>query len=283
MPKAISLSIGLNSVDKKHYAGWNGKLSVCENDVHAMNLFFKSKKIKQQTSFLTKQATRENVLSFLDEASKKCVKGDLLILYYSGHGGNEIPDANGDEAGTGDHYDETWCLYNGQLIDDELLLCWKKFKTGVRILVISDSCYSGDIVKIMPFGFEHLTSKEMPSETGHKTFQQNEKKYETILRNIKSKELKEAKQTKVLSGLKASVLQISSSQEYQTSCAETDEFPDNSLFTAVFLKILKSKKIKTYTALEAQLKKTMPDFQIPRMQVLGNSTLKMMAQKPFVL
>jgi hypothetical protein len=36
-----------------------------------------------------------------------------------------------------DKLDETWCLYDGQLIDDELYLELGKFATGVRILVLS--------------------------------------------------------------------------------------------------------------------------------------------------
>jgi hypothetical protein len=38
------------------------------------------------------------------------------LLTYSGHG-SQIPDVSQDEV---DHYDETWCLYDGQLLDDEL-------------------------------------------------------------------------------------------------------------------------------------------------------------------
>ena len=32
MAKGISLHIGLNSVDPKHYGGWDGKLQACEQD-----------------------------------------------------------------------------------------------------------------------------------------------------------------------------------------------------------------------------------------------------------
>jgi hypothetical protein len=55
--------------------------------------------------------------------------GDLVAIYYSGHGGNEIPDLNKDEDDPwDDRFDETWCLYDAQLIDDELYYQWKKFK-----------------------------------------------------------------------------------------------------------------------------------------------------------
>ena len=55
-----------------------------------------------------------------------------------------MPDVWGDEA---DKQDETWCLYDGQLIDDELYFELSKFAPGVRILVLSDSCHSGTVVR----------------------------------------------------------------------------------------------------------------------------------------
>ncbi|QPI72243.1 caspase family protein [Sphingobium sp. Cam5-1] len=55
-----------------------------------------------------------------------------------------MPDLNSDEP---DGLDETWCLYDGQLIDDELSYALSAFKAGVRIIVVSDSCHSGSVVK----------------------------------------------------------------------------------------------------------------------------------------
>ena len=54
---------------------------------------------------------------------------------------------SGDEA---DKQDETWCLYDGQLIDDELYFELSRFKAGVRILVLSDSCHSGTVTRGAP-------------------------------------------------------------------------------------------------------------------------------------
>jgi hypothetical protein len=50
----------------------------------------------------------------------------------------------GEEA---DKLDETWCLYDGQLIDDELYRA--RPPPGLRILVLSDSC-GGSIVRAGP-------------------------------------------------------------------------------------------------------------------------------------
>lgn len=90
---------------------------------------------------LGNDVTRNNVINSIKEASRKLDEGDLLFVYYSGHGG-QLPDIDGDEE---DGLDETWCLYDGQLIDDELHLLWSEFKKDVRIIVISDSCKTGQI------------------------------------------------------------------------------------------------------------------------------------------
>jgi len=60
MTKGISLNIGLNSVDPKHYGGWDGQLAGCENDANDMadigaTANFDVKKL------LTKDATVDNL------------------------------------------------------------------------------------------------------------------------------------------------------------------------------------------------------------------------------
>lgn len=67
----------------------------------------------------------------------------MLLLTYGGHGGT-VRDVSGDES---DGIDETWCLYDGHLLDDELNALWGCFAAGVRILVISDSCHSGTVTR----------------------------------------------------------------------------------------------------------------------------------------
>lgn len=46
-----------------------------------------------------------------------------------------------------DGLDETWVLFDRQLVDDELYAAWLLFRPGVRIFVLSDSCHSGTMTK----------------------------------------------------------------------------------------------------------------------------------------
>ena len=133
-PKAIALNIGLNAVSAAAYEGWDGPLAGCEADAHDMAAIAKSKGMKA-TTLLTRKATRAKVLAALRSAAKALKAGDLFFLSYSGHGG-QVRDVDHEEA---DRKDETWCLFDGQLIDDELYFELSKFAKGVRILVLSDS------------------------------------------------------------------------------------------------------------------------------------------------
>jgi hypothetical protein len=145
-----ALAIGLNQVDPAHYAGWNGQLYGCEPDANDMAAIASSEGLTVET-LLTARATRENVLGELSRLAETLQPGNLLVVSYSGHGG-QVPDLNGDED---DGLDETWCLYDGELIDDELYGAWMKFRPGVRILVFSDSCHSGTVLKMKKADMEN--------------------------------------------------------------------------------------------------------------------------------
>lgn len=141
--KGISLHIGVNHVDPAHYGGhWDGALACCEKDCDDMRAIAQSQGF--DTSVLkSPQATRDGVTSAIRESANQLTPGDFFLVSYSGHGGT-IPDVDGDES---DLVDETWCLFDGQLLDDELSVLWAGFEAGVRLLVISDSCHSGTMLK----------------------------------------------------------------------------------------------------------------------------------------
>jgi hypothetical protein len=141
--KGYALAIGLYKVDPAHYDGWEGELFGCEPDAIDMENIAVSQGLNAE-KLLTSQATRDAVLAKLNVFANILESGDLLVVSYSGHGG-QLPDQNGDEQ---DGLDETWCLYDGQLLDDELYEAWAKFRSGVRILVFSDSCHSHTVLRM---------------------------------------------------------------------------------------------------------------------------------------
>jgi len=288
--KGQALIIGLNGVDPKKYEDWDGKLKVCEND--ANNIEKKLKGLKYKTTvLLTAAATRQAVLDGIDAAAKSLKSGDQFVLYYSGHGG-QMPDVNnkkivdgGDEA---DGLDETWCLYDGELIDDILYQRWFKFKAGVNIIVLSDSCHSGSVIKNTARGLTRgadpeLVYKVMPTDVAIKVFANNEKEYRAF--NKKECPMRISK-TKPLPAedIKASVVLIGACQDNQLSQAQTFSYPDNSLFTAELLKLMNKKPApNNYTSLAKTIRLKLPSDQQPELMTLGKKAAQLLLLKPFKL
>jgi metacaspase-1 len=278
MAKGMALTIGLNSVDPKHYGGWSGDLNACEADARDMAEIVKSMKFKIST-LLTKSATRKNVASKISGAAKALKAGDIFMLSYSGHGG-QLPDINSDET---DAEDETWCLYDGELIDDELYDLFSRFKLGVRILVFSDSCHSGTVVKMAYYqgagnarasvsGSAGTRYRNMPPDVALRAYRNNKAFYDKILRNPKIREAPEK--------VKASVLLISGCQDNQLS--SDGDF--NGLFTAQLLKVWRNGTFKgAYRKFHKDIVKRMPPDQTPNYFRAGKTNTAFEAQKPFAI
>jgi hypothetical protein len=181
MPKALALQIGLNSVNPASYSGWSGPLAGCENDANDMANIAK-KYAMTTTTLLTAKATRAAVLANLSNAAKTLQAGDLFFLTYSGHGG-QMPDINGDET---DKQDETWCLYDGELIDDELYAAISAFKDGVRLLVLSDSCHSGTVTRERPKEADPalVHAKLMPPDIAAKVYADHKDFYDQLQKDV---------------------------------------------------------------------------------------------------
>ena len=152
--KGYSLHIALNKVDPGYYAGEEHPLYCCVKDAKEMQKLAHHEGVVSSELLINEQATIDNLHNSLKGYSEELEKGDFLFITYSGHGGR-IPDKNGDED---DGYDETWCLYDGHFIDDELYHHFSQFTEGVRIFVVSDSCHSGTVTKeAIPVSYTHLT------------------------------------------------------------------------------------------------------------------------------
>lgn len=144
MTNARSIHIGLNYVDPNAYGGWDGELAGCINDARDMQAIAESLGYTS-TRLIDSEATSHRVISEIGQVADELAGGDILFLSYSGHGG-QVDDVNGDEE---DIYDETWCLWDRELVDDELYCLWSRFRPGVRIVVLSDSCHSGTAVRML--------------------------------------------------------------------------------------------------------------------------------------
>lgn len=146
MATGQALLVGLKRVDPSAYDGWTGENGCwgCELDVDNVRRILEPNGFRI-TELKTRKATAENILQGIRRAAGDLLADDIFVFYFSGHGG-QAPDEDGDEM---DGRDETLVAYNREVVDDELNEIWPQFASGVRIVMLSDSCNSGTNYKMI--------------------------------------------------------------------------------------------------------------------------------------
>lgn len=275
--KGLSLHIGVNKVDPAHYAGWAGPLNACEFDANDMQDVAKDCGFTTKV-LLTSDAKRTAVLSAIQAYARKLSAGDMFLLTYSGHGG-QVRDRNNDE---NDNEDETWCLYDGQLLDDELAEAWHAFPAGVRIFVISDSCHSGTVTRAA-FDREAYVdryasmqnepqrkTKFMPVDVCGRTYRLNKSFYDKIQDNLKYKNKTPNATVRLISGCQDNQLSLDGAI--------------NGLFTGTLLNVWNSGAFQgDYAKFHKAIVRKMPPTQTPNHFVIGAKMPGYDRQKPFTV
>ena len=281
-PKGSSLHIGLNRVDPTHYVGWKGELVACENDARDMETIAKGQGFATQ-SLLTKAATSTALLDAIEKAAKGLVEDDFFLLTYSGHGG-QINDVNNDEP---DGLDETWVLYDRELVDDELHEMWSRFRPGVRVFVLSDSCHSGTMTKSMflnPAPFRphletrvrastgpNLRPKFLPPDVQSKIYKERATLYDAIRQKTPRRE-------KV--NVECGVILISACQDNQVAMDGTK----NGLFTEALLKVWDNGRFRGgYHHFRTEIAGFLPPTQSPKYTIVGHRERAFEHQGPFAI
>ncbi|HEX5936595.1 MAG TPA: caspase family protein [Actinomycetota bacterium] len=268
-----ALHIGLNRVDPDHYGGWDGALAGCEPDAKDMQSIAEGKGFTS-TVLLNEEARSDVVLREIADAAESLGPGDIFFLTYSGHGG-QVPDLNGnDEA---DEQDETWVLFDRQVVDDELFALWGTFAAGVRIVVLSDSCHSGSVVRDMFYAASPANEevgarfKALPRETQDATYEAHKDEYDEIQRRCTHGDMV---------GIGAMLLLISGCQDNQLS-RDGDQ---NGLFTQTLKEVWDEGRFPgSYRTLHKEIVDRMPSDQTPNYYRLGTIDPVFEQQSPFTI
>ncbi|RPI47796.1 MAG: caspase family protein [Chloroflexi bacterium] len=133
-----AVCVGINN-----YPGIFNDLNGCVNDAKDWSAWLQGLGF-DASLMLDSQATRTNVKAALQGLINVTSAGDIAVFTYSGHG-TQVVDAGSDE---GDPYDEAICLYDGNVIDDELRIILQGIHPQATLVVISDSCFSGSVTRI---------------------------------------------------------------------------------------------------------------------------------------
>jgi hypothetical protein len=163
-------------------------------------------------------------------------------------------------------------LYDRQLVDDELYGLYAGFKSGVRILVLSDSCHSGTVTRaIPPWEAAGPAIRAMPVLVGRITYRKNRALYDKIQKANKGTESIAPKATIVL---------ISGCQDNQVSL----DGSRNGMFTGMLKRVWNNGKFAyAYRRFRDTIVSKMPPTQTPNYFVVGAANPKFESQVPFTV
>ncbi len=155
-----ALCVGINN----YPFGEANDLRGCINDANDW-----ARLLKKQFDFtdvkqlLDADATKANIIKGLKNLLKGAQAGDVLVFTNASHGTYKA-DADSDEVG----YDEAICPHDTDsnlLLDDELRELFTGIPKQVMLTVISDSCHSGSVTRVLP-GEYRRSRKLEPSVWG---------------------------------------------------------------------------------------------------------------------
>lgn len=282
--KGIAVTIGLNVVDPQHYGG-AAPLRGCVNDANDISEIAADQGFDCKEPLLDAKATRKAVTAVIAGAANSLKAGDIFLLHYSGHGAWVKDVEGGDEH---DGRDETWCLYDGMMLDDELGNLWAGFAAGVRVLILSDSCHSGTVARGDAYraaaeagdlatadrgnlAAETSAFRFLPDEVVRGTYAGNEKFYKALIAKLRGGDDPQ---------IEASVLLISGCQDNQLSV----DLNDNGLFTKRLMEVWNHGGFAGgYRAFHAAIVRSMPSTQSPNFYPIGKPDTAFWNQKPFTI
>lgn len=244
MPRRYALLIGLEYVDKNSYGGNDGNLYSPVEDALAMEKIIKKEGFTfSSNKLLNEAATKAAFIAAMRAYQKQLISGDFLLITFAGHGGQVVNHDTEEMDPNEGQFDETWCFYDGQVVDDTIYNLLAGFEEGVHIFIIADNCFSGDIIR-----------------------ESQENQFISIC----------TKNKRPL--IRASIILISSAQDNQ----EAYDGDPHSRFTTVLLKIWNEGSFKgDYHLFYEQIVADMEWSQTPNLLLEGLSTDLFVKSSPF--
>lgn len=220
-----AILIGVNRVFLDHYGGEN-ELNGPQKDIQTMTNICTNLGVNPNILF-GRNSVSNNVVNAISESARNASPGKMILIYYSGHG-TQFPAGLDEEDGL----NESWCLPDRCMIDNEINYLLSLYSEDVKVLLISDSCHSGTIPRKMKstatFDFKEVyneynfsRNKEIANEDINRTYVNNKIFYDNIIKEFENN-----------NPLKASIL-------YLGACRDDQKAKDG-IYNSVFTNALNS-------------------------------------------
>jgi hypothetical protein len=226
-----AMCVGINN-----YPGTSNDLQGCVNDANDWSELLNSLGFETNV-ILDSQANRQRIKTDLNALISSVGESDVIVFTYSGHG-TQVIDTNGDEDDT---YDEAIYVYDGTILDDELRMIIDTMNPKATFVVISDSCFSGTVTRLVP---ENTKPRFMPAK------------------NISADRV--VRQRFLLPEANMPELLISgcSDSEYSYDAEINGRY--NGAMTAMALRVIKQNPDVSYSEFYAGLRKLLPSKDYPQ-------------------
>jgi hypothetical protein len=240
-------------------SGWSADfLAGVEPDAREMSDLLRQLRLNTTVLF-AQQATARAVLNGIQQAADDLNAGDMFVLQYSGHGAQQRSQDQ-DEA-----EDQLLLTYDVPIVDDTLGALWPKFRPDVRIVVITDSCNSGSVVR------------EIQTERGIVRETKNVNDAVPRFLSIGMKNSRTRSRDGNIEGLRGTLLHMAACLDAQQSM----DIGNNGAFTHAFLSAYQAGYNGSYYQLFDRIRKTITSKQTPRMTLYGVDQQLLAEQKPF--
>lgn len=229
--KKISLHIGINNVDQSYYDNLVPPLTGCINDMK--NLGQLASQAGFETNFLQNaSATRSHITSKIIELGNAVEQEGMFLITYAGHGVQmEDQSPLGDNDNEIDGKDESWVVYDGFYLDDEIFNALAQIDKDIRVLLISDSCHSEQMSRIFRMG-EEVNERMISPETAKRVLEKNGQSIRGLYEDVGGK----------IEDYKVRVLNFSACKADQTA----KEINGNGVFTSSLVSIYDKKTPNSY-------------------------------------
>lgn len=179
-PKGYALCVGVNLLDRRHYGDIAPDLLGAVPD--AREMYKLAREAGYSAALLTdERATTTAVQKFFQDQAGERASGDIVLVYFAGYGALVRGAANRPY--------HALCLYDRMLVADELFELFPAFKTGVRVVMVTDSGAEGTWAESFPVIREFVdkppatrVAKALSNWTGYR---------ETMLKYTRAGQIKE--------------------------------------------------------------------------------------------
>lgn len=153
----LGLFVGIND-----YPGVDADLGGCVDDAQDWAAYFSKHLNATPVMLLNEGATKDRIVDRLRAGLAAVGAGDTFVFTYSGHG-TWMPDLDGDEP---DGRDEAFCPFDmsetNLLLDDEMHEILSDRNPKSRVLMITDSCHSGTVSRMVGVPGEKRRIRYLP-------------------------------------------------------------------------------------------------------------------------